>query len=673
MSAEEGEEEDARKSSACGLLVLYNSVFHRSGRRNERQPSTPTSSSSAGSPKLTLSNSKRRRPGSDEASLLASSAVASHASLPHHHKPDAVPAPAYHKAAAMQKEAGRNGGARATTRCGSIVAAELDSMIHDHQRTRGSGALVRASLGNVMLFGNLGNIRAPGAVTASRNVLDNLPKTAKEASDGKQQDSEAEAAAAAAAPAEVLCRALSRRLDPEELKEMGNEEYKNGRFAEAVALYDRAILIDPGKAPYWSNKAAALMGMGRLLEAVAECKEAVRIDPAYGRAHLRLGTLYLRLGEAEKAIHHYKLAKGDASSRDVTQAQALQMHLFKCDDARKRKDWHGLLQESQSAVSAGADSSPQIFAYQEEALLALRRQEEAEATLRNAPKFDVDASTKFFGGPSNAYFLAVRAQVDMAAGRFEEALNISQRAARIDPGSREVSAVARKARLAAQARSKGNDLFKASKYWEACIAYEEGLGHDPHNAILLCNRAAARSKLCQWEKAVDDCTVALKMRPSYTKARLRRADCNAKLERWEASIQDYEVLMHEMPGDEEVSKALSDARLQLEKQRDRSNNFITITSKDQFKQFIATSRLSVALLFNKSRDVSIQTVSLVEQLSKRYATVNFLKVDLERDPKLAECESSLPVIKFYKSGACIESISASDHDELESSLKILSK
>lgn len=68
--------------------------------------------------------------------------------------------------------------------------------------------------------------------------------------------------------------------------------------------------------------------------------------------------------------------------------------------------------------------SPQLFAYQEEALLALRRQEEAEATLRNAPKFDVDASTKFFGGPSNAYFLAVRAQVDMAAGRFKSDIHV---------------------------------------------------------------------------------------------------------------------------------------------------------------------------------------------------------------------------------------------------------
>lgn len=116
--------------------------------------------------------------------------------------------------------------------------------------------------------------------------------------------------------------------------------------------------------------------------------------------------------------------------------------------------------------------------------------------------------------------------------RFEDAIAVSQRAAQLDTSSREVSAVARKAQAVASARSRGNDLFKASKFKEACMAYGEGLDHDPNNAILFCNRAACRSRLGQWEKAIEDCNAALIMRPSYSKARLRRADCSAKVSRF---------------------------------------------------------------------------------------------------------------------------------------------
>ncbi|PKU87334.1 hypothetical protein MA16_Dca021282 [Dendrobium catenatum] len=43
-------------------------------------------------------------------------------------------------------------------------------------------------------------------------------------------------------------------------------------------------------------------------------------------------------------------------------------------------------------------------------------------------------------------------------------ISLAQMAARIDPGSREIAAIARKARSVASARSMGNDLFKASKF-----------------------------------------------------------------------------------------------------------------------------------------------------------------------------------------------------------------
>lgn len=116
--------------------------------------------------------------------------------------------------------------------------------------------------------------------------------------------------------------------------------------------------------------------------------------------------------------------------------------------------------------------------------------------------------------------------------RFEEAVEASQRASRLDPSNREVSMVLKRARLVAEARLRGNNLFRAARFDEACVAYGMGLQYDPYNSVLLCNRAACQVKLNHFDKAVEDCTVALGVRPSYSKARLRRADCYAKVNIW---------------------------------------------------------------------------------------------------------------------------------------------
>ncbi|XP_038975666.1 inactive TPR repeat-containing thioredoxin TTL3-like [Phoenix dactylifera] len=576
--------DDAKKPSGCGVMVFYGDMFRRRGfwhRRSASTSSVPQRSPEHRIAKLPSSNGRPQQPASDDkAMVLPANLSQPPATKPASSSMPATPSP--RKAAASRRQPESNK-ASTSVHSSNGLAAELDSMIYDHRRAKGSGNLVRVSSGNAMVYGNLGNIRGNQNSTNSRNrdVFDYLPKTAKESrlnatwrndfsypgTSGVMGNIMKNPAKEPVESQPELCRALSKRLDPEELKEMGNEEYKKGRFAEALALYHRAIVMNPEVASYWSNKAAALMGLGRLLEAVGECKEAVRIEPSYCRAHHRLGTLYLRLGEAEKAIHHYKLSRKETSSNDFSQVHALQTHLAKCNEARKQKDWLTVLKESQAAVSAGADSAPQVFALQEEALLKLLRHDDADSVLNGAPKFDIEASTKFYGAARNAYILIIRAQVDMALGRFEDAVVVARRASELDPSNREIGVVVRRTHAVASARSKGNDLFKASKYGEACIAYGEGLDHDPQNSVLLCNRAACRSKLGHWEKAIEDCDVALNVRPSYSKARLRRADCNAKMERWEASIKDYEVLVQEISGDEEVCRALFEAKAQLKKQR----------------------------------------------------------------------------------------------------------
>ncbi|KAK7301222.1 hypothetical protein RJT34_12083 [Clitoria ternatea] len=468
------------------------------------------------------------------------------------------------------------------------------------------------------------------------------------------------------------------KVDSEVLKSMGNEAYKKRRFEEALALYDQAIALDSNKATYHCNKSAALIGLGRFQEAIFECEESIRLDPSYDRAHNRLATIYFRLGEAEKALDCNK-STSCANSVLAFQAQALQNHLNKCLEARKVKKWNVILKETQCAIFLGADSAPQVYALQTEALMKLLRYQEAYANHVKMPKISPDWCNKIFGLACSAYLLMIGAQVYLAAGRFEEAVTAAQQAAKVDPSNREVNAVLRRARAATSARMSGNLLFKASKFTEACVVYNEGLEHDPHNSVLLCNRAACRSKLGQYEKAIEDCNAALLVQPSYSKARLRRADCNAKLERWEAAIQDYEMLLREKPGDEEVARALFEAQLQLKLLRGEDikdmkfgSNLVFISSNDRFRHYVTSPGMAVVLFSNKSTHK--QVLLVLEQTSKRFPSVNFLKVEIEDHPYLAKSEgvTSIPAFKIYKNGSRVKEISGNKHELLERSVKLYS-
>ncbi|KAL5559018.1 hypothetical protein UlMin_035229 [Ulmus minor] len=553
-----------------------------------------------------------------------------------------------------------------------------------NQDSDDSKALVRANSGNVIPLGNLkqpGSRNSPASnspnasktmLTVYRNIQEatSIPKSRSGYGGGnrtmgnivrKNSDE---------------FRGILSKSDPDVLKRLGNDAYKQGRFKDALDLYDRAIGLDWNKAAYHSNKSAALIGLGRLVEAVFECEEAIRIEPSYHRAHHRLATLYLRLGEAEKALKHYKYSGSYANSIDVEKAQALQKCLNRCTEAQKLQNWNALLKETQFAISSGANSAPLVFALQAEALLKLLRHEEAYAIYRRKPNFSNDVCSKFFGLPCTAYILMIGSCVYLNAGRFENAVLEAQQAAQLDPNNKEINMAVKRARTVSSARSSGNLLFKAGNFSQASLVYSQGLEHDRYNSVLLCNRAACRSKLGQFEKAIEDCTAALVVQPSYSKARLRRADCNAKLERWEASIQDYELLIRETPGDEEVGRALFDAKLQLKIQRGEDtkdmkfeSNLVIISNNERFRHIVTSPGMSVVLFCNKTKQKRV--VQALEQVCKRFPSVNFLKVEIEDHPYLAKTEgvSSIPTFKIYKNGSRVKDIPGNNHELLESSVK----
>ncbi|KAA8526769.1 hypothetical protein F0562_009002 [Nyssa sinensis] len=477
-----------------------------------------------------------------------------------------------------------------------------------------------------------------------------------------------------------LRRAMS-SMDPEEVKRAGNEQYKMGHLAEALSLYDRAIAISPGNATYRFNRAVALTGLKRLAEAARECEEAIKLDPGYVKAHHRLGSLLLRLGQVENTRRHLCFPGHQPDSNELQKLQSVDMHLRKCTDARKICDWRSALREADAAISAGADTSPQLHTCKAEALLKLHQLADADLNLLNVPKVEPStpcSQAKFFGMLSEAYLFFVRAQIEMALGRFENAVTSAERAGQIDPRNIEVSVLLNNVRLVARARARGNDLFKSERFTEACSAYGEGLRLDPSNSVLYCNRAACWYKLGLWERSVDDCNQALRIQPNYTKAILRRAASNSKLERWAEAVRDYEVLRRELPDDNEVAESLFHAQVALKKSCGEEvynlkfgGEVEVVSGLEQFRAAISSPGTTV-VHFKASSNLQCKQISpFLDTLCSRYPSINFLKVDVEESRAVANAENVriVPTFKIYKNGSRVKEMVCPSPEVLEYSVR----
>ena len=97
------------------------------------------------------------------------------------------------------------------------------------------------------------------------------------------------------------------------LRDPGNAEavnmhgillHSDGRFAEAVAVFDRAELLGSRSAP--SNRGNSLLDLGRMPEALRAHEQAVEADPTQPGARYNLALTRLRLGEWQRGWHDYE-------------------------------------------------------------------------------------------------------------------------------------------------------------------------------------------------------------------------------------------------------------------------------------------------------------------------------------------------------------------------------
>ncbi|GBG63314.1 hypothetical protein CBR_g37671 [Chara braunii] len=205
--------------------------------------------------------------------------------------------------------------------------------------------------------------------------------------------------------------------DPDWVKRVGNEQYKKGCFSEALALYDRAIALDPNQAAFHGNRAAVLTSLNRIAEAVKECELAIQLDPNFARAHQRLGGLLTRFGKLDEAMWHlHKSEELGAERSDTGKVGTLQEHISKAGTATANQDWDEALRQAEMAIQAGADLTMDVWKIRVKALLQLRRLAEAEKVLQEAQQAE-SAALWPGAASSDSELLCLRAEIDIALGR----------------------------------------------------------------------------------------------------------------------------------------------------------------------------------------------------------------------------------------------------------------
>lgn len=109
----------------------------------------------------------------------------------------------------------------------------------------------------------------------------------------------------------------------------------------------------------------------------------------------------------------------------------------------------------------------------------------------------------------------------------------------------------------------GNAFMRDEKLAEAIECYSKAIAHDGRNAIFYCNRAAAHSRLNNYQQAIADAKRALKIDATYSKAYARLGLAYASLGQHEEARDAYSKALELDPENESYKNNLQQAQEKL--------------------------------------------------------------------------------------------------------------
>ena len=354
----------------------------------------------------------------------------------------------------------------------------------------------------------------------------------------------------------------------EALKTAGNQKFEQRIYADAIALYSKAIELAPEVPTFLLNRAAAHISAGQYAECIQDCSAALALEPANHKAHKRLAKALGEQGDFDRAVA--QLREGERAGCGAQLQAELETYL----------ELQGWMHEASAALRNGEcgiartfyanmlqkTSAPPVRLGLVQAELGLGLCDQALRTTRELIKANPHGE-----GAIRAYVL--RAQALLFSSDLEQSAKHLREALRLDPDAAEAGRALKKVRKlerhveAAKKASFAREFSAAVQEYTAALEAAEAPQHAPLAATMYAERASARLRLHEYEGALKDCAVALYAQDDCVSAWLTRASALHGLGRHEEALKDMQQIEPTFTHDTRVRAAVQRASFEVRKQR----------------------------------------------------------------------------------------------------------
>lgn len=119
----------------------------------------------------------------------------------------------------------------------------------------------------------------------------------------------------------IFCAGCAEEKTAEDWTSKGDGLYYQGKYEEAIASYNKAIVVDSQYAAAWNNKGVVLNEMGRYEEALQAYDKAIEANPKFVKAWNNKGVVLEKLGRNAEAQVCYDKAKESQNSNTITSSK----------------------------------------------------------------------------------------------------------------------------------------------------------------------------------------------------------------------------------------------------------------------------------------------------------------------------------------------------------------